>query len=54
MFTSVGVGASSGVAAALIVGVSVFPTILVQCFGDKWRLRGLGIRADETEEAVFA
>jgi hypothetical protein len=37
MFTSVGVAASSGVVAALIVGVSILPTMLVQWRGQKWR-----------------
>lgn len=38
MFTSVGVAASAGVAAALIIGVSIMPTILVQWRGTKWRM----------------
>jgi hypothetical protein len=37
MFTNIGVAASGGVAAALIIGVSVFPTMLVQWRGNKWR-----------------
>ena len=37
MFTNVGVAASGGVVAALIIGVSIFPTILVQWQGHKWR-----------------
>ncbi|KAM3080526.1 hypothetical protein ACMFMG_005472 [Clarireedia jacksonii] len=37
MFTSVGVAASAGVAAALIVGVSIFSTIIIQFMGKRWR-----------------
>jgi hypothetical protein len=37
MFTNVGIGASAGVAAALLVGVSIIPTILVQKCGQNWR-----------------
>jgi hypothetical protein len=37
MFTSVGVAASAGVVTALIVGVSISPTMLVQWRGQKWR-----------------
>ena len=37
MFTNVGVAASGGVVTALIIGVSIFPTILVQWQGHKWR-----------------
>ena len=37
MFTSVGVAASAGVATALIVGVSIVPTMLVQWRGSPWR-----------------
>lgn len=37
MFASVGVAASSGVGAALIVGVSVIPTMLVHWKGPSWR-----------------
>ncbi|KAH7409011.1 major facilitator superfamily domain-containing protein [Cadophora sp. MPI-SDFR-AT-0126] len=37
MFTSVGVAASDGVATALVVGVSIIPTMLVQWRGSRWR-----------------
>jgi hypothetical protein len=37
MFTNIGIAASGGVAAALIIGVSIFPTMLVQWRGDRWR-----------------
>jgi hypothetical protein len=47
MFTNVGVAASAGVCAALIVGVSIFPTILVQWRGKYWRRTD-----DETESEI--
>jgi hypothetical protein len=37
MFTSVGVAASAGVAAACLVGVSIIPTMIVQLMGKRWR-----------------
>lgn len=37
MFTSVGVAASAGVAAALIIGASIFPTIGIQLLGKRFR-----------------
>lgn len=37
MFESVGIAASSGICCALVVGVSVIPTILLQWKGDSWR-----------------
>jgi hypothetical protein len=37
MFTNIGIAASGGVAAALIIGVSIFPTMLVQWRGHRWR-----------------
>ncbi|KAH8747845.1 hypothetical protein F5882DRAFT_471101 [Hyaloscypha sp. PMI_1271] len=37
MFTSVGVAASAAVTAALIVGVSILPTMLLQWRGQLWR-----------------
>ncbi|KAL1968706.1 hypothetical protein VTN77DRAFT_1532 [Rasamsonia byssochlamydoides] len=47
MFTNVGVANSSGVATALIVGVSVIPTLLLQWRGQTWR----GARAREESAA---
>lgn len=40
MFENVGVAASAGVAAALIVGVSILPTIVVQWRGPSFRKNG--------------
>lgn len=37
MFETVGVAASSGVCCALIVGVSVIPTIILHFMGRAWR-----------------
>jgi hypothetical protein len=37
MFTNVGLYGSAGIAVALIVGVSIIPTILVQWKGKNWR-----------------
>ncbi len=37
MFTHVGVARSSIVVATLILGVSIFPTAVIQVFGNKWR-----------------
>ncbi|PQE24621.1 mfs multidrug transporter protein [Rutstroemia sp. NJR-2017a WRK4] len=37
MFTSVGVAASAGIAAACLVGVSIIPTMIVQLMGKRWR-----------------
>ena len=37
MFTNVGVAASAGVAAALLIGVGIFPIIVVQFMGKNWR-----------------
>ncbi|OKL62337.1 hypothetical protein UA08_02289 [Talaromyces atroroseus] len=37
MFDNVGVADSAGVAAALLVGVSLFPTIILQYCGSDWR-----------------
>lgn len=36
MFNSVGIAASSGVAAALIMGASFFPTMFLQWQGKRW------------------
>ncbi|KAN0102257.1 MFS general substrate transporter [Hyaloscypha variabilis] len=53
MFTSVGVAASAGVAAALIIGVSIFPTMFIQWRGQK--LRGLvESDSDMADQAVSA
>lgn len=38
MFENVGIAASSGVTSALMVGVSVFPTVLLQWQGRRWRV----------------
>lgn len=37
MFETVGVAASSGVGVALMVGVSVIPTLFLQWMGRTWR-----------------
>lgn len=49
MFSSVGIAASGGVIAALIVGVSILSTILVQCFGGKWRKKAVETRSSVLE-----
>jgi hypothetical protein len=40
MFNNVGVAKSAGVAAALLVGVSLLPTMLLQWRGQAWRRTG--------------
>lgn len=40
MFDNVGVAKSAGVAAALLVGVSLLPTMLLQWRGQAWRRTG--------------
>jgi hypothetical protein len=52
MFTNVGVAASGGVAAALIIGVSIFPTIVVQWQGHKWRGEERDIAALDHNQVV--
>lgn len=52
MFTNVGVAASAGVATALIVGVSIFPTMLVQWRGKRWRGQKAEVIAHEGVEKV--
>jgi hypothetical protein len=37
MFDNVGVANGAGVAAALLVGVSLFPTMVLQYCGSDWR-----------------
>lgn len=37
MFTSIGLNGSAGVAAALLIGVSIAPMMLVQALGGNWR-----------------
>lgn len=37
MFENVGVAASSGVGVALMVGVSVIPTLILHFMGKSWR-----------------
>lgn len=41
MFENVGVAASAGVAAALLVGVSIFPTMLAHWRGPSFRKNGI-------------
>jgi hypothetical protein len=51
MFTSVGVAASAGVAAALMVCVSILPTIAVQMMGRGWRgVKEAEIASDQEKE----
>lgn len=45
MFTSVGVARSSGVVTALIVGVSVIPTMILHWRGHVWR----GVESESSE-----
>jgi hypothetical protein len=52
MFTSVGVAASSGVVAALIVGVSILPTLFIQWRGDRYRTSGKNVSATDQGQAV--
>lgn len=52
MFTTVGVAACSGVAAGLIVGVSIFPTMVVQWRGNRWRGERNNISPLDHEQAV--
>jgi len=54
MFTSVGVAASAGVAAALIVGVSILPTMLIQWRGQRWRGGLVESDSDVTDQGVSA
>jgi hypothetical protein len=54
MFTSVGVAASAGVVAALIVGVSILPTVLVQWRGQKWRGALAKDNSDVAEQGTSA
>lgn len=37
MFTNLGLSTSAAVAAALLIGVSIIPTLIVQCMGKRWR-----------------
>jgi hypothetical protein len=37
MFTNVGVARSSIVVSILILGASIFPTAVIQAFGNRWR-----------------
>jgi hypothetical protein len=43
MFTNIGLLGSTGVAVALMVGVSIVPTVLLQWKGKNWR--GGAVRA---------
>jgi hypothetical protein len=52
MFINVGVAASAGVAAALIVGVSIFPTMFIQWRGNRLRGEAKNIAALDQEQAV--
>jgi hypothetical protein len=54
MFTSVGVAASAAVAAALIVGVSILPTMLLQWRGQLWRWGLVESDSDVTDRSVSA
>lgn len=38
MFESVGIAASAGVVAALIMGASFFPTVFLQLQGKRWHV----------------
>ena len=42
MFATVGVAASSGVGVALIVGISVIPTLFLHWRGHAWRKTRMG------------
>ena len=53
MFTSVGVAASSGVAAALIIGVSIFPTLFIQWRGEHYRTSGKAMSTTDEEQVVI-
>lgn len=37
MFTNLGLSKSAAVAAALLIGVSIIPTLIVQFMGKRWR-----------------
>jgi len=37
MFTAIGLAGTAGVTSALLIGVSIFPTALVQTLGGNWR-----------------
>ena len=52
MFTTVGVAACSGIAAALIVGASIFPTMVVHWRGNRWRGERKNISALDQEQAI--
>jgi hypothetical protein len=52
MFTSVGVAASAGVAAALIIGVSIFPTMFIQWRGKRLRGEAKNVAALDQEQGV--
>lgn len=52
MFTSVGIAASGGVAAALLIGVSIIPTAIIQFRGDRWRGAPKNIAASDQEAAI--
>jgi hypothetical protein len=54
MFTSVGVAASAAVAAAVIVGVSILPTMLLQWWGQLWRWGLVESDGDGTDRGVSA
>ncbi len=55
MFTNVGVAASAGVTAALIVGVSILPTMLIQWrVGQRWRGTHGEADSDVTDRSVSA
>jgi len=54
MFTSVGVAASAGVVAALIIGVSIFPTMFIQWRGQKLRGGLVESDSDMADQGVSA
>ena len=41
MFDNVGVANSAGVVVALLVGVGIIPTVLLQWRGQRWRVKAL-------------
>jgi hypothetical protein len=51
MLTNVGVARSSIVVCTLVLGVSIFPTIIIQAFGS--RLRGAKNIMELDQEQVF-
>lgn len=52
MFTNVGVAASAGVAAALMIGVSILPTMFIQWRGARMRGKRKSPAIQDQEQAV--